>query len=253
MIHARNFFAALLWLVGSALTPALADDALVAVAANFADTARQLAQTYSDSSEHQLVVAVGSTGKLYAQIINGAPFDVLLAADQRRPQLLVASGHAVATSPFTFARGQLMLWSADAQRVTSDPTASLLADRRSRVAIANPKLAPYGEAARETLETLQLWEPLSDRLVRGENVAQAFAMAASGNADFAFVAASMSNLHAGSRWLVPQRFYTPIRQDAVLLSRAAQNPAAKGFLAYLASIEAQTSIRAAGYATESGP
>ncbi len=253
MIQGRVFFAALLWLVSSAPTLALADQALVAVAANFSDTARQLARTYSDNSQHQLVVVVGSTGKLYAQIINGAPFDVLLAADQRRPQRLVESGHAVATSRFTYALGLLVLWSANVEGVSNDPTASLMAGQRSRVAIANPKLAPYGEAARETLEKLQLWDKLADRLVRGENVAQAFAMAASGNAGFAFVAASMSNRRAGSRWRVPQLFYTPIRQDAVLLNRATQNPAAQGFLTYLASVEAQTIIRAAGYATDSDP
>lgn len=213
-----------------------------------------LEAVFERDSGHDLTVVSGSTGKLYAQITNGAPFDLFLAADEERPRLLARAGLAVDRTRITYAVGRLVLWSPQADRVARDGSATLLERDFRKLAMANPALAPYGAAARNTLETLGLYGELRDRLVVGENVGQAFAMVATGNAELGFVALSyvMSprNESVGSRWDVPQSYYAPIRQDAVLLQRAADNEAARVFLAWLQADDARTIIERFGYGVE---
>lgn len=229
-------------------------DALVAVAANFSEVMERLEAGFEAAGEHTLTVSTGSTGKLYAQIRNGAPFDILLAADQRRPKLLEEELRAVNGSRFTYAMGRLALWSPDAERVCADGPATLRGGAFRNIAMANPDLAPYGSAAKETLEALGLFGSLRSRVVMGENIGQAHALVATGNADLGFVALSYvvspRNKQAGSRWDVPQDLHTPIRQDAVLLERGAGNPAAVAFLAYLKTDAARAVIRRYGYGVD---
>ncbi|WP_193187307.1 molybdate ABC transporter substrate-binding protein [Nisaea sediminum] len=237
--------------LGAIACDAGAAEGTVAVAANFTSTAQKLADTFERRSGHKLVIATGSTGQLYAQIRQGAPFDALLAADQLRPARLFAEKQAAA-KPFTYATGQLALWSPDPGRISSDGAAFLASDKVGRIALANPKLAPYGLAARESLEAMGLWDGYRDRIVMGQNIAQAFQITASGGVSAGFVALSqLQDAPAGlkgSHWVVPAELHTPIRQDAVLLLRGKGNPAAKAFLAFLTEAEACTAIRAAGYA-----
>ncbi len=238
-------------LVGVALWPGCsrAAEAVVAVAANFAGVMERLEADFEAETGHRLTVTPGSTGKLYAQIRHGAPFDVFLAANQRHPAELEQAGVAVEGSRFTYAVGRLTLWSRDPQRLTGDGAAILRAGDFRRLVMANPELAPYGEAARETLEALGLDETLSDRIVRGENVGQAYALAATGNAELAFVALSyvLAGRAAGSRWDVPPQLHEPIRQDAVLLRRGEGNAAARDFLAYLCRPDVQAVMVDYGY------
>lgn len=233
---------------------AAADDAVVAVAANFAEVAERLEARFERDSGHSLTLVVGSTGKLYAQIANGAPFDAFLAADRERPERLEREGLAVAGSRFTYATGRLTLWSRDPGALDGDPAAALGRRDLGLLAIANPALAPYGEAARQTLRSLGLWESVEGELVLGETVGQAYALVASGNAELGFVALSYvlspRNRIRGSRWDVPPGLHAPIRQDAVLLARAAGNPAALGFLEFLRGERAGAVIAAYGYAVE---
>ncbi len=242
-------------LVGAFLcSSASAGEALVAVAANFSEAAEYLATNFQDTSKHTLTITTGSTGKLYAQIRHGAPFDVLLAADQHCPQLLETSSHAVAGSRFTYAIGRLTLWSPDPNRIPDAGPAILRAGTFDKLAIANPDLAPYGAAARETLKALGLFNTLRHRIVMGENIGQAHALVATGNADVGFVALSYvlspRNQQKGSRWDVPQHLYTPIRQDAVLLNRGIDNPAARAFLDYLKTKDYRAVIESFGYAVD---
>lgn len=240
-------------LVLGAMQPhvARAGDALVAVAANFSDVVVELVPAFETATGHTLKVSTGSTGKIYAQIRNGAPFDLFLAADQRRPQMLEEEGAAVPGSRFTYASGRLTLWSADADRIGADGVAALRAADLRHLAIANPELAPYGQAARETLSSLGLREELSGRIVMSENIGQTFAAVASGSAELGFVALSAvvgsSNPVKGSRWDVPSDHHGPIRQDAVLLEHGRGNPAASAFLEFLRSPSARQVIVRHGY------
>jgi molybdate transport system substrate-binding protein len=220
---------------------ALAGEAQVAVAANFASPAKKLAELFTQRTGQRLSLSSGSTGKFYAQIKSGAPFDALLSADEETPRRLEAEKLAVAGSRFTYAVGRLVLWSPKTDAV-GEPV--LRAGRFSRLAIANPRLAPYGAAAKETLEKLGLWQRVQPKLVRGENIAQAYQFVSSGNADLGFVALSQLTEAAGARWLVPEHFHAPLRQDAVLLR---ENTAARAFLDYLRSPPARERIRSYGY------
>ena len=241
-------------LVCSAAPAARAETALIAVAANFAEVMERLETAFERENPHALNVTVGSTGKLYAQIVKGAPFDVMLAADQRRPELLEQEGLAVRGTRFTYAVGRLALWSPDPERISGDGAEVLRQADFRRLAMANPELAPYGAAARQTLEELDVLHAVEDRLVFGENVGQAYAMVATGNAELGLVALSqvLSPGHAGvgSRWKVPQRFHERIRQDAVLLMRAEDHSAARDLLAFLRRDDAQALIREYGYGVE---
>jgi len=234
---------------------ARSDDVLVAVATNFAPVARQLGVEFERSTGHELRLISGSTGKLYAQIVNGAPFEVLLAADRQRPARLVSEGLAVATSRRTYAVGRLVLWSPDPQRVARDGRETLREADFRWLALANPDLAPYGVAAREVLMSLGLEGVLADRLVIGENIGQTHALVATGNAEIGLIAASQrpnggllpGSSGSGSRWLVPRDLHAPIRQDAVLLRRGSESAGARAFLDYLASPPAKELIRSFGY------
>jgi molybdate transport system substrate-binding protein len=235
-------------------TGASAGEALVAVAANFTEVVGRLEADFERTTGHDLTVTTGSTGLLYAQIRSGAPYDVLLAADRLRPELLEKEGRAVAGSRFTYAVGRLTLWSAAPELVSTDGAETLRAGAFRKLAIANPDLAPYGVAARETLAALGLLETLGDRIVMGENIGQTHALVATGNAELGFVALSYvlspGNRIPGSRWDVPQELHAPIRQDAVLLTRGAANAAARDFLEYLKRDEARAVIESFGYGVE---
>lgn len=231
-----------------------AEVALVAVATNFADVMERLEADFERGSPHAITLSTGSTGQLYAQISNGAPFDLLLAADQARPARLEAEGLAVRGTRFTYALGALSLWSADPDRIGAHGVATLRAADFRRLAMANPDLAPYGLAARQVLERLGLHATLRDRIVLGENAGQAHAMVATGNAELGLVARSHvlspRNPSPGSRWDVPAALHQPIRQDAVLLTRAEDNSAARDLLAYLRRPDVRAVIRGYGYGVE---
>lgn len=224
-----------------------AAEVAVAVAANFTATAKQIATAFEATSDHTVVLSFGSTGKLYTQIAHGAPFDVFLAADQARPQKAIDEGLAVADSRFTYASGKLVLYSTDPELVDTDSSV-LRSARFERLAIANPATAPYGSAAIEVLKALGVHDSVIDRIVRGDNIAQTYQFVMTKNAQLGFVALSqVIDTSDGSRWIVPESMYTPIRQDAVLLNRGANNPAARAFMAFLQGDKARDIIRAFGY------
>lgn len=235
----------------SAASPAPAAEALVAVATNFLGPARALAEDFRRETGDEITLVSGSTGKLAAQILQGAPYEAFLAADQARPAMLVEEGAAHPDSRFTYARGRLALWSRDPARIGEDGAAALAAGDVRRVALANPALAPYGVAAEQAIAALGLAGALADKLVLGENVGQAQAMVATGNAELGFVAlAGLTGPEGeagGSRWLVRQALHDPIRQDAVLLARADPGGAAARFLDYLKGEPARALIAAHGY------
>lgn len=222
----------------------------MAVAANFIAPARQLAEKFTQRTGYKLLIVAGSTGKLYAQIRNGAPFDVLLSADDATPGRMEQEKLAITGSRFTYAVGRIVLWSAKAGMVV-DQGQILRKSAFERIAIANPKLAPYGAAAQQTMEGLGVWSALQQKLVHGENIAQTFQFVSSGNADLGFVALSQvreaGGAIPGSYWIVPQSLHVPIRQDAALLARNPGNAAAKQFLDYLRSPPARELIRSYGY------
>lgn len=234
------------WLPGAGM----AAQARIAVAANFADGARQLAAEYARRSGHRIDISTASTGKLYAQIRNGAPFDALLAADAATPRRLVAEGLADGTTLHDYATGRLTLWSRDATAV-KDGEALLRRGQVDRMAIANPDLAPYGAAARDVLRRVGRWDALKPRLVMGENVGQSTQFVVSGAAPLGLLPRSMvreaRKSVAGSAWDVPASWHAPIVQSAVLLKHGRDNPAARGFLQYLRTAPAQARIRALGY------
>ncbi len=211
---------------------------------------RSLVAAYEQETGHHVRVALGSSGKLYAQVINGAPFDAFLSADQDKTERLEAAGYVVSGSRFTYAYGNLVLWSADAARTVDGPEA-LQSTSLRRLAIANPRLAPYGAATLEVLQSLGLAETLRDKWVMGENIAQSYQFASTGNAELGFVAASQvyrdGALTHGRGWRVPQSLHAPIKQDAVLLRRGRHNAAASGLLAYLDTDKARQLLAGFGY------
>lgn len=230
--------------------PATAAEVQVAVASNFSAPMRQIAQAFERDTGHRALLAFGATGALYAQIRNGAPFDLLLAADAATPARLEAEGLARSGSRFTYAVGRLVLWSAQPGLV-DDRGAVLKSEHVGRVAIANPKLAPYGAAAVQVMEKLGVADALRPKLVQGENIAQAHQFVASGNATLGFVALAQvfadGRLSGGSGWIVPAELHDPIRQDAVWLARAQDNPAAAELMRYLRSDAARAIIARFGY------
>ena len=227
-----------------------ADTVLVAVAANFDGPLAALTPGFGAATGHRVQVSPGATTRLATQIASGAPYQVLLAADTETPARLVADGMAVPGSAFTYAVGHLVLWSADPKTV--DPQGAVLASGQFKhLAIANPKLAPYGQAALDVLRARGLEATLQDRLVMAENIAQAYQFVLTGNAELGFVALSQLMVPgkpmAGSAWRVPASLHRPIRQDAVLLKAGAGRPAALALLAYLKTPAAQAVIGAHGY------
>jgi molybdate transport system substrate-binding protein len=240
---------ALVTLATAAGLPAKAAEVSVAVAANFTAPLDRLGAAFEKVSGHHLLISSGSSGKLYVQITTGAPFEVLLSADAERPMRLEKEGAAVAGTRFTYALGKLVLWSSDPGLV--DPAGAVLAGSRFRhLAIPNPELAPYGAAARQVLQGLDLWQKLAPRLVQGEDIGQTYQFVATGSAELGFVALSQvraAGKPQGSLWLVPADRYRPIEQQAVLLTRGKDNPAARAFLDFLRSAPARTLIQDFGY------
>lgn len=228
----------------------LAEEVQVAVAANFTAPMKLIAVDFEKDTGHKAVLSFGATGKFYAQITNGAPFDVFLAADDETPGKLEKEGAAVSGSSFTYATGRLVLWSAK-PGVVDDKGAALLRGEFKHLAIAAPKLAPYGAAAMETMSKVGLLPILEPKLVQGESIGQTFSMISSGNAELGFVALSQvyedGRIKSGSGWIVPTNLHSPIRQDAVLLTRAKNNQAAVQLVAYLKTEKAKTVIRSFGY------
>jgi len=227
-----------------------AGEVQVAVAANFAGPLASIGPGFTAATGHTLKVSAGATGKFYAQVVAGAPFEVLIAADDETPKKLAAEGHAVAGSQFTYAIGKLVLWSAQPGFV-DDQGAVLASARFAHLAVANPKTSPYGAAAAEVLKARGLADALAPRLVTAESIAQAYQFVATGNAELGFVALSQvvvpGKPAAGSHWLVPPALYGAIRQDAVLLKAGEKNPAATALLAYLKGDAAKAVIQAHGY------
>lgn len=231
---------------------AAAGEVSVAVAANFTDAAQQIAQRFQETTGHSAKISYGSTGKLYAQIQNGAPFEVFLAADTKRPSKAEEEGLAVPGSRFIYARGKLALWSAK-EGLFGDGVAYLKGSTFKHLAIANPATAPYGQAARQVMEYLGLLPVLEPKLVQGDSITQTFQFVATGNAEVGFVAFSQVKGWQGapgSTWEVPMEYYPPIEQAAVLLKTGGTNPAAQSFLDFLKSDAAREIIAAYGYGTE---
>ena len=241
----------IVWFVASLTTAsAMADEVQVAVAANFTLPMQRIAADFERDTGHKALMSFGATGRFYAQIKNGAPFELLLSADDETPTRLASEGAAVADSRFTYAIGRLVLWSAQAGVVDAQG-AVLKAGSFRHLAIANPKTAPYGAAAVEVLTGLGLLDAVGPKLVQGENIAQAQQFVASGNAELGFVALSQvwrdGKLTSGSAWLAPTTLHTPIRQGAVLLNLGRDKPAALALLRYLQSDKARAVIRSFGY------
>ncbi len=229
---------------------AQAAEVTVAVAANFAQPMKEIAAAFEQDTGHKATLSVGSTGKFHAQIRNGAPFDVLLAADDETPAQLAKEGLGVAGSRVTYAVGRLALWSNEPGRVDNQGRV-LQAGRFERLALANPKTAPYGAAAIEALEKLGLLTQLRAKFVQGESIAQAYQFVATGNAELGFVALSQvlsdGRISKGSAWIVPHELHSPLRQEALLLEAGKDNPAARALLDYLVGERARGIIRAYGY------
>jgi len=222
----------------------------VAVAANFTVPMQKLAVAFEQASGHKATLAFGSTGRFYAQVKNGAPFQVLLAADDETPAKLEKEGLAVAGSRFTYATGRLVLWSAD-PGVVDERGEVLKKPGTGRIAIADPRLAPYGAAAVETMGRLGVAQALQPRIVQGENISQAYQFVLTGNAQMGFVALSQvmvdGRIDKGSAWRVPAELHAAIKQDAVVLNAGKDNPAAAALMTFLRSDAARAVIRAHGY------
>lgn len=234
-----------------ALLPAVANagSTHVAVAANFTHAAIEIAGRFEEKTGHVAVLSFGSTGQLFAQVSQGAPFEVFLAADAERPALAINEGYGVEGTTFTYAVGRLALWSADAGLVIGPET--LLVGEFDKIAIANPDTAPYGTAAVEVMRGLGAYEALSAKIVRGNNIAQTYQFVETGNAEIGFVSLSQIVGHAaGSRWVVPAELHAPIRQDAVLLKVGENSAAARAFLEFLTSPDAVAVIQHYGYGVE---
>ena len=238
-------------LLGMITPDADAESVTIAVASNFTNTLHNLVTRFEAESGQSVRVSSASTGMLYAQITNGAPFDVLLAADAERPRLLEAAGHGVAGSRFTYAIGHLVLWSRNPALTGADCREQLENLGQQRLAIANPDTAPYGAAARETLMGLDLWERVQGQLVVGRNIAQTLQYVASGNASLGFIAENQmldQRLPKTScSWPVPPELHDAIEQQAILLQRAAENSAAVDFLSFLRDAAGRTIIEHNGY------
>lgn len=230
-----------------------AEEALVAVAANFSAPMQQIAASFQKDTGHQLRMSFGATGGIYAQIKNGGPFDVFLSADQITPQKLEAEGLGVTSTRFNYATGQLVLWSKQ-DGLVDDKGQVLRGKNIQRIALANPKLAPYGVAAWETMTALGLLEELKSKMVQGDNIAQTYQFVSTQNAQVGFVALSQvyanGQLTSGSAWIVPPHLYNPIRQDVILLKTGKDNSAAKALLIYLKGEKAKAVMKSYGYLTE---
>lgn len=250
MIKCTRTLAAALLLMLTAPWQAMADEVQVAVASNFLAPLTEIAAAFKQETGHEAIISSGATSKLFAQIQNGAPFEVMVAADSKTPSKLVKAELALTDTQFTYAKGKLVLWSPMEGR-EDDLGAMLKGGDFQHLAIANPKTAPYGAAAMEVLAKLDLEEATKAKLVEGENISQAFQFVASHNAELGFVALSQiykdGKLTKGSAWIVPADMYSPLTQDAVLLKKGEHNPAASALLAFLKGDKAKAIIQAYGY------
>jgi len=250
----RTFPFALLVFLYIFLTTASAGEVRIAVAANFTSTLNEISIQFERESRHTTLISYGSSGKFYAQIKHGAPFDVFLSADATRPQLLEKEGLAVPGSRFTYAVGRLTLWSPDPHMLKDDGPTVLANGRFEHLAIANPKTAPYGTAAKHVLEQLGLWNHLKDRIVQGENIGQTFQFVFSHNAQLGFVALAQvldpKINGAGSRWNVPEHLHEPLVQHAILLTNGQHNAAAMAFLDFVKGPTGRAIIERFGYGLE---
>ena len=241
-------FSAVIVLLASPLT--CAETVTVAVAANFTAPMKAITAQFEKDTGHKVELAFGSSGKIFAQIENGAPFQVFLSADAAKPEKLELQGMAVPGSRFTYALGSVVLWSPKPDFVDSNGEV-LKQGKFQHLSLANPKLAPYGVAAIEALEKLELLSALEPKFVLGENIAQTYQFVATGNAELGFIALSQvmkaGKLGEGSAWIIPAALHSPIRQDAVLLASGKNNPAATALLDYLKSAKAVAIIKAYGY------
>lgn len=230
--------------------PTYADEVQIAVAANFSAPMKQIAAVFEKETGHKALVSTGSTGKFYEQIKNGAPFEVFLAADDKTPAKLDHENLTVAGTRFTYAIGKLVLWSAKPGFVDNQGEV-LKQGGFQHIALANPKLAPYGAAAMETMKKLGVLAKIEPRIVQGEDISQTQQFVLSGNAELGFVALSQvmqdGKPVAGSMWVVPAYLYRPIRQDAVLLATGKGKPAAEAFMKFLKSDKAHAIIKSFGY------
>ena len=237
-------------LISCALAPLRADEIQLAVASNFSAPAQQIAADFERATGHRVVISTGATGKFYAQIRNGAPFDVFLSADDETPTKLMAEGFAVSGTQFTYALGRLALWSQKPGFVDAQGEVLKRGDFR-HIALANPKTAPYGAAALEVMQKMGVMATLNPKWVQGENIAQTYQFVASGNAELGFVAVSQvmkdGKLSTGSVWVVPALWHAPIRQDAVLLKRGQGSAAARAWLDWLKTEKTRALIRRFGY------
>jgi molybdate transport system substrate-binding protein len=247
MVRMKTYVAALALLAAVfAGEQASAAQTNVAVAANFTDAAKEIGAAFKAKTGHDAILSFGSSGQLFTQITQDAPFQIFLSADDERPKKAVDDGLGVADSRFTYAIGKLVLWSRNPDLVKGAETLSK--GSFGKIAITNPVAAPYGAAAVETMKSLKLYDTLQPKFVEGANITQAFQFVDTGNAELGFVALSqlMGN-NGGSRWLVPQDLYKQIRQDAVLLKKGAGNEAATAFMAFLKGPEARAVIEKYGY------
>ena len=237
-------------LASVAVTPASAEQVLVAVAANFASPFHEVAMEFEESTGHYVRVAAGSSGHFFSQIKNGAPFDVFFSADMERPKLLEEEGLGVKDTRFTYAVGRLVLWSPNTDLVKGEHT--LRSKHFTRLAMANPKTAPYGVAAMQAMQQLKLWESLQPHIVMGENLGQTLGFVESGNAQLGFVALSQvmdpKFKGKGTRWDVPIHLHEPIQQDVILLMKGKDNPAAKALMEFIRGPQAKAIIERYGYA-----
>ena len=230
-----------------------AEELTIAVASNFTRAMDALITDFEAGSGHKVSVSYGSSGRLYAQILNGAPFELFFSADQAKPEALEQAGHSIPDTRFTYATGGLVLWSAT-PGIALTQGERLRTQAISRLAIANPRLAPYGIAAMQVLQALGMGEEYSNKLVMGENINQAFQFVNTGNAQAGFVALAQVSengiIQRGSGWIIPDNLYAPIRQDVVLLKKGAGNQAALEFLEFIESDEAKALIKSYGYSTD---
>jgi molybdate transport system substrate-binding protein len=237
-------------LLATAATSAFADEVQVAVAANFTAPVQAIAAEFDKDTGHRVVASFGATGQFYAQIRNGAPFEVFLAADDATPARLEAEQAIVPGSRFTYATGKLALWSAR-EGYVDDKGEVLKKNDFAHLAIANPKTAPYGLAATQVLAGLGLAQTVAPKIVEGQSISQAYQFIASGNAELGFVALSQvyqdGKVSRGSVWMVPSELHEPIRQDAVILDKGGNSPAAKAFVDYLKGPKAAAVIKSYGY------
>ena len=232
------------------ITSANAAEVIVAVAANFTAPMKKIAPLFEKDTGHKAILSFGSTGAFYAQIKNGGPFQVFLSADDETPLKLEREGYAVGGTRFTYATGKLVLWSKQ-QGFVDEKAEVLRSNNFQKIAIANPKLAPYGAAAIETINKLGLMQALQPKFVQGENIAQTFQFVNTENAQLGFVALSQvfsdGKITQGSGWIVPNNLHNPIQQDAVVLTAGQNNPAVSALIQYIKSDKAKVIIKSFGY------